>query len=143
MRVVLPAMFLAVPRGDPPLGAAQALASRQPPGTPVELHLGHFLHMLRAVAPPVGWDAAPDALPLPCPLAMDARLVPMAAAVTTEALPGGGQVLQADRARDARLGVVDPAARQARGVLELDQAAAASRAGPGMGDGRERRGSEG
>ena len=94
--------------------------------------------MARAVAG-VGGDAAPDATAEADTIASGLGLAP----VTSERDAGGRTVpqpvacqgLPADPAREARQAVIGPAARQARGVLELDQAAAASRAGRGHGAG--------
>ena len=103
----------------------------------------NLVDMARAVGAAVGWGGAPEAQPLARPALVAPRLGRRGAGVGAEPLPGGRQVRPADPAREALDGVVDPAARETGGVLELDEAAAASRAGPGMGDGRERRGSEG
>ena len=108
---------------DRGLAALEADAIRAPPGPPVELQGPHGGLMARAVGG-VGGDAAPDATAAAATNASGLGLAPVAserdAGGRTVPLPVARQWLPADPAREDLQAVVHPAARQARGFLELD-----------------------
>ena len=137
--IVLLAMELAMSRVDAGLAALEAAARRPPPGPPVDSCVPHGELMARAVGG-VGGDAAPDATASVDTSARGQGLAPAAsdpdAAIRTEPRATRRRRVPADPA-ETRRSVVGPAARETGGVLELDEAAAASRAGRGMARGRD------
>ena len=123
-RVVRAPMPRAMSGVDPGLGALEAAARRPPPGPPVDACGPDAGLMARAVGPAVGGDSASDATAAGPAHASGLSLAPVArdrdAEVRTVPRPVARHWLPADPAREARQAVVHPAARQARGFLELD-----------------------
>ena len=123
-RVVRDPMALAMSSVDSWLFTQSTDASRPSAFPPDSLHGRNRRRVPRAVGG-VGLNSAPDTPAQADTNPLGLGLAPVAsergAGVGTVPLPEvARQWLSADPAREARQAVVDPAARQARGVLELD-----------------------
>ena len=122
--IVLLSMELAERFRDRALAALEADAIGSPPGPPAELQGPHTSRMAWTVGGAVGRDSAADATAAGPAHASGLSLAPITserdAEVRTVPRPVARQWLPADPAREARQAVVHPAARQARGFLELD-----------------------